>query len=512
MPTEKQYYDSALQYFSNNWFEEVTDLPQDVQPILSQVIHYRKNKDEHIFYAFRGNLKMGNKNLLNTTKPTYFNQNNVTEFVQILRKLQQKKKLNGKEGCDLFIAIVTKKKLIVQFRPGLIIQYKNKGKTCNRFKYEYLSYRSAVLFFDTSIVQLTHTAMSCCYEANFCDTGETNASQFTAILHNYFKAYPKLFPAIYDYYEQLMLHPALTWLGSDSRFPDILDFHTLTISMPFTYQEMIKANNLTDLLQKHYQKRQVKLPYNPKKLTLKENIYLRRLFQMLTPTAFAKMYNWYMQMRKQNPEELNKFLVPCYTKQFDYTYYSCNSLFIYTAYKYSQLKNKQTINLSEFAQKIHDYYLNFKILHPNKKFAIPYTSAKKIYSEENKIANDANSKRTFKHYGVKPNDKLNTSNKWSKMHQKVNLLQQKHYDVKVVDTPQKLLQEGQKQHNCIATYIDKVINDKSAILHYNDAQKIPYSFELIPEQYGNYYLNQIYGDYDRDCPTDIEEQVKKWFE
>ena len=114
-------------------------------------------------------------------------------------------------------------------------------------------------------------------------------------------------------------------------------------------------------------------------------------------------------MRKQNPEELNKFLVTCYTKQFDYTYYSCNSLFIYTAYKYSQLENKQTINLSEFAQKIHDYYLNFKILHPSKKFAIPYTSAKKIYSEENKLANDANGKRTFKYYGVRPNDKLNTS-------------------------------------------------------------------------------------------------------
>ena len=61
MPTEKQYYDSALQYFSNNWFKDVTDLPQDVQPILSQVIHYRKNKDEHIFYAFRGNLKMGSQ-------------------------------------------------------------------------------------------------------------------------------------------------------------------------------------------------------------------------------------------------------------------------------------------------------------------------------------------------------------------------------------------------------------------------------------------------------------------
>lgn len=358
MPTEKQYYDSTLQYFSNNWFKDVTDLPQDVQPILSQVLHYRENKDEHIFYAFRGYLKMGNKNLLNTIKPTYFNQNNVAKFVQILRKLQQKKRLNSTKGCDLFIAIVTKKKLIVQFRPGLIIQHTNKGKTCNRFKYEYLGYRSAVLFFDTSTVQLTHTAMGC-YKADFCDTGETNASQFTAILHNYFKAYPKLFPAIHDYYEQLTQHPALTWLGSDSRFPDSMDFCILTISMPFTYQEMIKANNLTDLLQKHYQKSQIKLPYNPKKLTLKENIYLRRLFQMLTPTAFAKMYNWYMQMRKQNPEELNKLLVTCYTKQFDYNYYSCNSLFIYTAYKYSQLKNKQTINLSEFAQKIHDYYLNF---------------------------------------------------------------------------------------------------------------------------------------------------------
>ena len=98
------------------------------------------------------------------------------------------------------------------------------------------------------------------------------------------------------------------------------------------------------------------------------------------------------------------------------------------------------------------------------------------------------------------------------MHQKVNLLQQKHYDVKVVDTPQKLLQEGQKQHNCIATYIDKVVNDKSAILHYNDAQKIPYSFELIPQPNGNYHLNQIYGNYDKDCPTNIEKQVKNWFE
>ena len=152
------------------------------------------------------------------------------------------------------------------------------------------------------------------------------------------------------------------------------------------------------------------------------------------------------------------------------------------------------------------------ILHPSKKFAISYTSAKKIYSEENKLANDANGKRTFKYYGVKPNDKLNTSNKWSKMHQKVNLLQQEYYDVKVVDTPQKLLQEGQKQHSCIATYIGKVVNDRSAILHYNDAQKISYSFELIPQPDGNYYLNQIYGDYDKDCPTDIEEQVKKWFE
>lgn len=203
---------------------------------------------------------------------------------------------------------------------------------------------------------------------------------------------------------------------------------------------------------------------NVNKYNTVELSMLRQMQTKLTQDEFIKVINFYSQSRGNNvswfkwTRELADHLsVERYLKE--------QWLFIYALYildRTNCLSHRLTYNSQEYFTVL-DYCKNYLVLHPNS-LECPYRSYKRLCRVEHEVTNDVVAIKVKKKYGKKAKV-LSHDSMWDKLRKNIN-----HSDMNIclLDSPQKLLLEGQRQHNCVGTYIGKVIENKSCILHYED--------------------------------------------
>jgi hypothetical protein len=129
-----------------------------------------------------------------------------------------------------------------------------------------------------------------------------------------------------------------------------------------------------------------------------------------------------------------------------------------------------------------------------KKISLRHNSFNKIQEEESVLATK---------YQLKNMEEIKIPQK-SKFNRLRTILPQ---EFEWITQKKRLAEETQMQHNCVWSYSKKINRDKCAIYSYVENQK-RYTIEFGARR-GKYYIAQIYGVCNSDCPDNIEQYVKE---
>lgn len=120
--------------------------------------------------------------------------------------------------------------------------------------------------------------------------------------------------------------------------------------------------------------------------------------------------------------------------------------------------------------------------------------------------------KTCQKWNIKQDQILPKKEKWNKIYQAFNDFNKKHkHQITNVDTVTKLLNEGDMQNNCVATYTEKVYKNHSTIFHY-DQDEDQYTFEVAMHRNHTFYLKQIYRQDDLPANPDVTQKLTKLIE
>ncbi|MBD5316830.1 MAG: hypothetical protein HDS11_04085 [Bacteroides sp.] len=247
---------------------------------------------------------------------------------------------------------------------------------------------------------------------------------------------------------------------------------------------------------------------------------LRELQNKLTKQDFLRTLNWYTQSTWHKNKEF-RLKHWHYARQFtwqviyfDATFENAlNGKLYYEIDEKGYEIDEKGVNFDKVDQArralmiFNDYLVLFKLIHPHKKYQIPFKSFKRLYEEEQKLIKLDNQKRyaAFK----KP---FYQAKKWDKLKQNVA---NSDLNIRILDSVDKLVAEGKEQHNCIGDiYVEPAYQNECVILDYIDPKNDRYSIEVrYDDEFQDYYIEQCFLKYnevgDSSIPQQIEQLLKR---
>lgn len=143
-------------------------------------------------------------------------------------------------------------------------------------------------------------------------------------------------------------------------------------------------------------------------------------------------------------------------------------------------------------------YLNMSF-EMKKKVKIFYQSQKKLEDEHDEIMIQHRNKHT----------QMIKIPKNSKFKQLRKLLPKEEFEQ--IKSRQRIVKEGVWQHNCVASYAERINKDQCAIYSYvNQGNGKRYTLEFRVSRNGKYFLHQAQCKYNQGCPKDIRKYIQSF--
>lgn len=230
-----------------------------------------------------------------------------------------------------------------------------------------------------------------------------------------------------------------------------------------TYSQILNGKNRHEVLANKFKTLPLLTEYfNPNKLKYWEIGLFRSLRLKLTDKEFRRVINWYQKKgRKTCYQYWQERFKRTSAKSAKITYQDVYCLYLMkrfclTVY-YKDPLSDDFYKPEWFT--VLDYIRLFRIAHKNKKLEVNRTSWARFCQEEEQLSvqvSNLNYKQFYK-------TSFNRTKEWQPL---LKRLEKSSLQVTHLNTGEKLILEGNAQHNCVGSYIEKAAQNKCLLLDY----------------------------------------------
>lgn len=279
-------------------------------------------------------------------------------------------------------------------------------------------------------------------------------------------------------------------------------------NLNLTYSTLLKMNacSRTKILVNNWKKigKLSKLTnINLNKFSTVELLALANLRTKVTDLEFKRVVNWLHGVHNQEKIAFWRYRIADYWKALYVTYLTQRFML-----NWDQCENLESLEYEDPEQVCLDY---INQMHAKRKLMqINYYSWRRFKYEERELANQVNLNQQAKYWGLSPSElakeTFSTAEKWQKLRANVTTVS----GLIMVDTFRKLGREGNEQHNCVATYLNAVRTNESAILDYqHDGERYTVEVKLTKRKRLPYKIVQMYATYNESVSPDIVRDLER---
>lgn len=235
----------------------------------------------------------------------------------------------------------------------------------------------------------------------------------------------------------------------------------------------------------------------------KNNLYANQI------RAYLKIKDWKIASIDMEAIEFMEIIIRRYDINFNYDFISNEKLYLY----YQSIKTQSKLKMHEFIGDYRDYikaatYLEMNLFDTKVKTPNDFKYCHDVCIARKRELVELNRKKELK--------KKNNRNK--KAFQKLVVkyiplfdYQDKKYSVIVPRTPADIKKEGKELNHCVASYVDRVAEERSIILFLRKTKELEtpyYTIELSPKDYS---LIQCRGKGNKGSSDDIQKWIQRYF-
>ena len=279
-------------------------------------------------------------------------------------------------------------------------------------------------------------------------------------------------------------------------------------NLNLTYSTLLKMNacSRTKILVNNWKKigKLSKLTnINLNKFSTVELLALANLRTKVTDLEFKRVVNWLHGVHNQEKIAFWRYRIADYWKALYVSYLTQRFML-----NWDQCENLESLEYEDPEQVCLDY---INQMHAKRKsMQINYYSWRRFKYEERELANQVNLNQQAKYWGLNPSEltkeTFSTAEKWRELRANVTTVP----GLTIVDTFRKLGREGNEQHNCVATYLNAVRTNESAILDYqHDGERYTVEVKLTKRKRLPYKIVQMYATYNESVSPDIVRDLER---
>lgn len=230
-----------------------------------------------------------------------------------------------------------------------------------------------------------------------------------------------------------------------------------------TYSQVLKSENRQEVLANKFKTLPLLATYfNPSKLKYWEIGLFRSLRLKLTDKEFRRVINWYQKKgRKTCHQYWQERFKRTSAKSAKITYQDIYCLYLMERFGQSAY-NEDPLSDRFYKPEwytVLDYIRLFRSAYKNKKLEVNRTSWARFCQEEEQLSVQVSNLKYKQFYKTS----FNRTKEWQPLLKK---LKKSSLKVPHLNTGKKLILEGNAQHNCVGSYIEKAAQNKCLLLDY----------------------------------------------